>query len=83
MHRYILHVPTSSKNKKKSFLLSEKTLDLLFKGAKKTTTQDVSNDPGVITTKKDKMKQLFIGSNGALLHSGSLVRSLIKYKSIR
>ncbi|CAB3259366.1 unnamed protein product [Arctia plantaginis] len=58
-----------------------KTLDLLYKGAKKCTSQDIVNtkDDNVKTIDtKNKMKQLFIGKNGSLLNSGTMVCNISK-----
>ncbi|XP_075990357.1 uncharacterized protein LOC142986005 [Anticarsia gemmatalis] len=58
----------------------EKTLELLFKGAKKTQLPDVVNSSEIEnamtnTDKKGKMKQLFLSKNGTLLHSGNIVHN--------
>ncbi|XP_026764468.1 apoptosis regulatory protein Siva-like [Galleria mellonella] len=51
----------------------EKTLDLLFKGAKKPITHDLIEDSNMTVLKrKDNMKQLVIGKNGNLLHSSNV-----------
>ncbi|CAH2253984.1 apoptosis regulatory protein Siva-like [Pararge aegeria] len=53
----------------------EKTLQLLFKGAKKTLQNELLQCSDVSSTeKKDgmKFKQLFISKNGGLVHSGTL-----------
>ncbi|KAJ8734431.1 hypothetical protein PYW08_013681 [Mythimna loreyi] len=53
----------------------EKTLLLLFKGAKKCAAPEITSEENVLsaTDKRDKMKQLFIGKDGTLLHSGNMV----------
>ncbi|KAG6465551.1 hypothetical protein O3G_MSEX015223, partial [Manduca sexta] len=51
----------------------EKTLDKLYKGAKKVTSSDIVNACDTQTIRKDKMKQLFLGKDGSLLHSGNIV----------
>ncbi|CAG9783386.1 unnamed protein product [Diatraea saccharalis] len=58
----------------------EKTLELLYKGAKKPTVLESSVVP--VPTRKDKMKQLFIGKNGSLLHSGTMVQNAISVKGL-
>ncbi|XP_049887546.1 uncharacterized protein LOC126381962 [Pectinophora gossypiella] len=51
----------------------EKTLELLFKGAKKCSTQDeVSNATDDIPRKKDKMTQLFLEKDGTLSHDKNI-----------
>lgn len=57
-----------------TFLLLDKTLQLLFNGAKKA--EQLVCDSGTINTpnyKNDRLKQLVIGRNGSLLHSGAMV----------
>lgn len=52
----------------------EKTLQLLFRGANKTEQDDeIQNSDLIPIERKDGMKQLFIGKDGSLLHSGSMV----------
>ncbi|KAF9795586.1 hypothetical protein SFRURICE_004958 [Spodoptera frugiperda] len=61
----------------------EKTLLLLFKGAKKCCPQEVTHsEHAALTTtdKQDKMKQLFIGKDGTLLHSGKMVDNKLQLK---
>ncbi|KAJ0180837.1 hypothetical protein K1T71_002922 [Dendrolimus kikuchii] len=54
----------------------EKTLELLFKGAKKTSqANDVVSTGDTNSLKKDKMKQLFIGKDGSLLHTGNMIEN--------
>ncbi|XP_037300133.1 apoptosis regulatory protein Siva-like [Manduca sexta] len=53
----------------------EKTLDKLYKGAKKVTSSDIVNACDTQTIRKDKMKQLFLGKDGSLLHSGNIVEN--------
>lgn len=57
---------------------SEKTLSLLFKGAKKCPTQEITSEDNTLsaTDKRDKMKQLFIGKDGTLLHAGNMVNKI-------
>ncbi|CAH2068086.1 unnamed protein product, partial [Iphiclides podalirius] len=53
----------------------DKTLELLFKGAKKTSNQDnVIINNMVTINKKDGMKQLVIGKDGSLLSSTAKVQ---------
>ncbi|RVE48433.1 hypothetical protein evm_006869 [Chilo suppressalis] len=52
----------------------EKTLELLFKGAKKAPVLQ-SNNAIAAPSCRDKMKQLFIGKNGNLSHSGTVVEN--------
>ncbi|XP_013144308.1 PREDICTED: apoptosis regulatory protein Siva [Papilio polytes] len=47
----------------------EKTLELLFRGAKKSTQDIINNQENSATNKKDRMKQLVIGKDGLLLPS--------------
>uniref|UniRef100_A0A2A4JWK7 Apoptosis regulatory protein Siva n=1 Tax=Heliothis virescens TaxID=7102 RepID=A0A2A4JWK7_HELVI len=56
----------------------ERTLMLLFKGAKKCPAHEaiISEDKVNSSEKQGKMKQLFIGKDGGLLHSGSMVKSM-------
>lgn len=62
-------------------MLIVKTLELLYKGAKKCPSQDIVNTRQYETVKvnetRNKMKQLFIGKNGALLRRGSVVNICI------
>ncbi|XP_059054671.1 apoptosis regulatory protein Siva-like [Achroia grisella] len=50
----------------------EKTLDLLFKGAKKSLAHDLIDSNITVLKKKDNMKQLVIGKDGCL-HSGNVM----------
>ncbi|XP_013187963.1 apoptosis regulatory protein Siva [Amyelois transitella] len=51
----------------------EKTLELLFTGAKKSTVQNViDNSNTTASHKRDNLKQLFIGKDGTLLHCGTI-----------
>ncbi|XP_021199499.1 apoptosis regulatory protein Siva isoform X1 [Helicoverpa armigera] len=54
----------------------ERTLLLLFKGAKKCPPVIISEDTVNTSEKQGKMKQLFIGKDGGLMHSGSMKSSL-------
>ncbi|CAH0699419.1 unnamed protein product [Spodoptera exigua] len=61
----------------------EKTLQLLFKGAKKCSSLDITHSEHTAlsnTDKQDKMKQLFIGKDGSLLHSGKMVDNKLRLK---
>ncbi|CAH2100494.1 unnamed protein product [Euphydryas editha] len=49
----------------------EKTLELLFRGAKKSQNSTQSCET-VHVERKDGMKQLFIGKDGSLLHFGNM-----------
>lgn len=73
----LLYISIKSCQSVKLIVLSlEKTLLLLFKGAKKCCPQEVTHsEHAALTTtdKQDKMKQLFIGKDGTLLHSGKMV----------
>ncbi|XP_032528653.2 apoptosis regulatory protein Siva-like [Danaus plexippus] len=55
----------------------EKTLQMLFEGAKKSQNNNNNNSiheiNGIAVDRKNKMKQLFIDKNGSLSHSGTLV----------
>ncbi|KAM3956611.1 uncharacterized protein ACR2FA_006574 [Aphomia sociella] len=54
----------------------EKTLDLLFKGAKKSLAHELIVDLNMTNLKrKDNMKQLFIGKDGNLLHLGTVTKN--------
>lgn len=56
------------------FYILDKTLELLFKGAKKPFHQDsIINNNVVTINKKDGMKQLVIGKDGSLLNSETKV----------
>lgn len=46
---------------------------MLFKGAKKHSVSESADNLNVTPMSKDKMKQLFIGKDGSLLHSGTMV----------
>ncbi|XP_041974273.1 apoptosis regulatory protein Siva-like [Aricia agestis] len=48
----------------------EKTLDMLFKGANKPIEEESIKTNGIKQQKKDGKKQLFIGRDGSLLHTG-------------
>ncbi|XP_050357848.1 apoptosis regulatory protein Siva-like [Nymphalis io] len=50
----------------------EKTLQLLFRGAKKIQNDIIQSCDTVHVERKDGMKQLFIGKDGSLLHSGNM-----------
>lgn len=58
-------------------IFSEKTLQMLFEGAKKSQNNNNNNSiheiNGIAVDRKNKMKQLFIDKNGSLSHSGTLV----------
>lgn len=57
---------------KKFHIITEKTLVMLYKGGKKDPQSYINHnieDNG----KKDGLKQLFIGTNGILIHSGQMV----------
>lgn len=54
---------------------------MLFNGAKKGTTTETNNNLQDSKVRKDKKKQLFIGKDGNLLHSGCLVTMLHNLKS--
>ncbi|KAJ8734402.1 hypothetical protein PYW07_014953 [Mythimna separata] len=61
----------------------EKTLLLLFKGAKKCPAQDITSEENALSAtqdKQDKLKQLFIGKDGTLLHSGNMVDNKLSVK---
>ncbi|KAL0850657.1 hypothetical protein ABMA28_012408 [Loxostege sticticalis] len=53
----------------------EKTLDLLFKGANKQCPIESSETPNIVPECKERMKQLFIGKDGSLIHSGTMLQS--------
>ncbi|XP_028175009.1 apoptosis regulatory protein Siva [Ostrinia furnacalis] len=54
----------------------EKTLNLLYKGAKKQCAIEESSElPNIVPESKEKMKQLFIGKDGSLIHSGTMAQS--------
>ncbi|CAK1599258.1 unnamed protein product [Parnassius mnemosyne] len=53
----------------------EKTLDLLFKGAKKSSNIDLISNQTIATIyKKDGMKQLVIGKDGCLLSNSDEIQ---------
>ncbi|XP_045760537.1 apoptosis regulatory protein Siva-like [Maniola jurtina] len=71
------HIGMKQYNNKEDRLkkVYEKTLQLLFQGAKKSLQHDQLQCTDISSTeKKDgmKFKQLFIGKDGGLLHSGTL-----------
>ncbi|XP_053602011.1 apoptosis regulatory protein Siva isoform X2 [Plodia interpunctella] len=73
-----VHVGIKQFNNNKDRLQSvyEKTLDLLFTGAKKCPRQNVVDDTNTATlNKRDNMKQLYLGKDGSLLHSGTFSSS--------
>lgn len=60
--------------------IAEKTLELLFRGAKKAQN-GTQNCETIHVERKDGMKQLFIGKDGTLLHFGNMV--IVLYFNIR
>ncbi|XP_046971377.1 apoptosis regulatory protein Siva-like [Vanessa cardui] len=51
----------------------EKTLQLLFRGAKNIQNDIIQSCDTALVERKDGMKQLFIGKDGSLLHSGNMI----------
>ncbi|CAK1547979.1 unnamed protein product [Leptosia nina] len=60
-------------NKERLDTVYEKTLEKLFKGAKRSQQDSIKSDVvGIV--KEDGLKQLFIGNNGLLTHSGKMLK---------
>ncbi|XP_004928719.1 apoptosis regulatory protein Siva-like [Bombyx mandarina] len=72
LKKYDKHSTDNEKRLKKVY---EKTLQMLFNGAKKGTTTETNNNLQDSKVRKDKKKQLFIGKDGNLLHSGCLIET--------
>ncbi|KAI5637371.1 cd27 binding protein (Siva) domain-containing protein [Phthorimaea operculella] len=60
-------------NESKLKKMYEKTMELLFQGAKKPNLQEALNNNNNIYPSKDKMKQLCIGKDGTLVHTETAV----------